>query len=252
MTRLIFDEEQVKRQKISYLKLVRLHNKARKTAQKKERKKLKENSSKRFRRNPYEYGKKLLMEEEAREKEPEFDEASKFFEKEYKDDDRERDYVNPVGLKDLDKPNWICSTAPPTWDEFHLKLKSRRNKSAPGSNGVNYLIYKKCPSLSRHLHKLICRIWSTGVVPPQWKVGVSTLIPKTDDLKDPGKFRNITLQNCSGKLFFAIWGDRALEHMTRNLFIDTSVQKGFMKKTPGCLEHTQAKKPQKTSPRDLD
>ena len=66
----------VKRQK-----LVRLHNKARKTAQKKERKKLKENSSKRFRRNPYEYGKKLLMEEEAREKEPEFDseEASKFF-----------------------------------------------------------------------------------------------------------------------------------------------------------------------------
>jgi len=54
----------VKRQK-----LVRLHNKARKTAQKKER------------NNPYEYGKKLLMEEEAREKEPEFDseEASKFF-----------------------------------------------------------------------------------------------------------------------------------------------------------------------------
>ena len=54
----------VKRQK-----LVRLHNKARKTAQKKERK------------NPYEYGKKLLMEEEAREKEPEFysEEASKFF-----------------------------------------------------------------------------------------------------------------------------------------------------------------------------
>ena len=34
--------------------------------------------------------------------------------------------------------------------------------------------------------------------------------------------------------------DRMLENMVSNGYIDTSIQKGFLRKTPGCLEHTQA------------
>jgi len=241
-TRETHDEDLKMMSKVAYLKLVRLHNKARKNADKKDRRKLKEKSGKMFRRNPFEYGKKLLSGEEESSKEPEFDSttASNFFEKEYKDKERDHVFENPDGLEDLEKPSLECSTEPPTKAEFDEKLKSRRNKSAPGANGVNYLVYKRCPSLSDLLYKLICRIWTSGVVPPQWQVGVSTLIAKTDDLKDPAKFRNITLQNCSGKLFFSLWGDRVLDYMTANKFIDTSVQKGFMKKMPGCVEHTQA------------
>ena len=34
--------------------------------------------------------------------------------------------------------------------------------------------------------------------------------------------------------------DKMLEYMTENKYIDKTIQKVFMKKTPGCLEHTQA------------
>lgn len=157
-----------------------------------------------------EYGKKLLSEEEQNDKEPEFDSetASSFFEKEYKDKERDHVFENPEGLEDLDQPLLECATEPRTRAEFKEKIKSRRNKSAPGANGVNYLVYKRCPSLSEHLYKykLICRIWTSGAIPPQWQIGISTLIAKSDDLKDPAMFRIITLQNCSGKLFFALWG----------------------------------------------
>ena len=36
-----------------------------------------------------------------------------------------------------------------------------------------------------------------------------------------------------------ILADNMLNHMTANKYIDKSIQKGFLKTTPGCLEHTQ-------------
>ena len=36
-----------------------------------------------------------------------------------------------------------------------------------------------------------------------------------------------------------ILADKMLDYMVSNKYIDKFVQKGFLKKTPGCLEHTQ-------------
>ncbi|KAL5254062.1 hypothetical protein ACHWQZ_G013725 [Mnemiopsis leidyi] len=83
-------------------------------------------------------------------------------------------------------------------------------------------------------------MWKSGKVPLQWTIGEAVLIAKSSDLKDPAKFRNITKTNTSGKLSMGMLADRMMDYMVNNNYIDKSVQKGFLKKTPGCVEHTQA------------
>ena len=68
------------------------------------------------------------------------------------------------------------------------------------------------------------------------------MLPKTTDLDDPGKFRNITMTNTIGKVAMGMLADKILDYTTANQYIDTSVQKGFLRKMPGCIEHTQALK----------
>ena len=236
------NEEEDSQGKVRYWKLVRLHNTARKRELQKKKKKDAKKSSDTFLKNPYEYGKKILDDDGSGDKEPTFNEqtAAEYFREEYKDLKREFIYTGPDQLNEASQPRKPCLVEPPSLEEFTEKLVSRRNKSAPGPNGVSYLVYKKCAGLRKLLHIFLCRIWLTGKIPTAWKEGVGILLPKSDDLSDPAKFRNLTLLNCSGKLFFGLWADRVLDHMTENEYIDTSSQKGFMKKTPGCVEHTQA------------
>ncbi|XP_063693624.1 uncharacterized protein LOC134825376 [Bolinopsis microptera] len=94
--------------------------------------------------------------------------------------------------------------------------------------------------MAKAVFKLLDSLWESQRVPLQWRVGEAILIAKTEDLDDPSKFRNITKTNTSGKLQMGLLADRMLEYMVSNSYIDTSIQKGFLRKTPGCLEHTQA------------
>ena len=160
---------------------------------------------------------------------------------EYCDKERSALYGNLKGLPDAPAPETAFEMEGLVdWDEFQKKLKSRRNKSSPGPNGVPYLVYKRCPRMAKVLFKLLDSLWGIQRVPLQWRVGEAILIAKTEDLDDPSKFRNITKTNTSGKLQMGLLADRMLEYMVSNGYIDTSIQKGFLRKTPGCLEHTQA------------
>ena len=94
--------------------------------------------------------------------------------------------------------------------------------------------------MAKVVFKLLDSLWGIQRVPLQWRVGEAILIAKTEDLDDPSKFRNITKTNTSGKLQMGLLADRMLEYMVVNGYIDTSIQKGFLRKTPGCLKHTQA------------
>ena len=47
----------------------------------------------------------------------------------------------------------------PTWKEFNDRIQKARNKSAPGPNGVPYLVYKKCPGLARLLFGYLKGLW---------------------------------------------------------------------------------------------
>ena len=175
-------------------------------------------------------------------KQPTFskEEADQFFKNEYCDRERDSVYKNLKGLPDVHEPAKPFEMESLDWNLFQEKLRSPRNKSSPGPNGVPYTVYKRCPRMTSIVFKILCSLWEEKKVPLQWRVGEAILIPKTEDLSNPALFRNITKTNTSGKLNMGLLADKMLDYMTENNYIEKTVQKGFMKKTPGCLEHTQA------------
>ena len=62
-------------------------------------------------------------------------------------------------------------------------------------------------------------------------------------VKDPKKvdhpefFRNIACSNTSGKMFWSVLCDVLMEFLTKNRYIDTNIQKGFVPGLAGCVEH---------------
>ena len=54
----------------------------------------------------------------------------------------------PEDLLEYEEPNIEFDNSVPTWQEFSSKLRKARNKSAPGPNGVPYLVYKRCPGVA--------------------------------------------------------------------------------------------------------
>ena len=98
---------------------------------------------------------------------------------------------------------------------------------------------KKCPSLLATLTELYNSCWVSATVPTSWKQGIVRLIPKEAALSKPevpGNFRPIALTSCVGKVFTSILKNRWLEYMLANQFLNTNIQKAFMRNIPGCTE----------------
>ena len=126
----------------------------------------------------------------------------------------------------------------PSWKEFNDRIQKARNKSAPGPNGVPYLVYKKCPGLARLLFGYLKGLWRKNVISRTWREAEGVFIPKEDGAKEIKDFRTISLLNVEGKIFFALKADRLLKYALANQYIDTTVQKGGVPDVSGCMEHT--------------
>ena len=49
-------------------------------------------------------------------------------------------------------------------EEIRMIVGKARNRSAPGANGVPYLVYKRCTRVMRLLHTFIEKAWPSGIV----------------------------------------------------------------------------------------
>ncbi|PIK41126.1 hypothetical protein BSL78_22020 [Apostichopus japonicus] len=220
--------------------LVRLHNKVRKLELKSQQRKTASKEQHQFRQNPHKYAKRLLNEKQTRS--PSFSKtaAEKFFKNVNSDKRRDYKYHPLKGLKRPPKPTKPFKTKPPSLSELNSYLQKRRNASAPGTNRIPYLVWKKCPRTTQLLHEVICGIWRTAAIPMSWRTGETILISKEENTSDPSCFRPITLKNSSGNLGMGILAQRTINYLTNNNYIDQSIQKGFMEKISGCVEHTEA------------
>ena len=127
----------------------------------------------------------------------------------------------------------------PSFQEFGRILRKCWNSYAPGPNGIPYLIWKCCPFLSQLLYKLICRVWATGLISPaMWQKASIILVAKSEKLDDPSQFHPIALGNCDGKIFFFLLSRCLLEYLLSNNYLGPSIQKGFLSRVAGCVEHT--------------
>ena len=119
-----------------------------------------------------------------------------------------------------------------SFDDFQSLLRTRRNGSRPGPNQIPYKVYKKCPGVAKYLFQLLLDCLRLRRVPVQWRVAFKTFIPKVDT-PDPAKFsdfRDISLLNVEGKMFFSLVSNRITKHLiNRNQVINSSIQKGLWK-----------------------
>ena len=88
----------------------------------------------------------------------------------YEDKHRGKKYKAPPGCK-----------RPPTPTKFKFNLsklereqlkeavRKKRNKNAPGLNGIPFLVYKKCPKVLDVLLEILNRVWEDKKIPSSWQ-----------------------------------------------------------------------------------
>lgn len=65
-------------------------------------------------------------------------------------------------------------------------------------------------------------------------------IPKEENSRDIDQFRAISQFSMEGKIFYSILSQQLSKFLLKNAYVHTSVHKGRISGTPGCLEHTGA------------
>ena len=132
-----------------------------------------------------------------------------------------------------------------TFDESSIKLsevqavvKRARSGSAPGASGIPYVVYKNCPRLVKRLWKILSSIWQSRDIPDAWTRAEGCFVPKELNSNNIDQFREISLLDVEGKIFWSIISKRMNTYLLDNHYIDTSVQKGGISGISGCLEHT--------------
>ena len=201
------------------------------------RKKYKENTES-FYKQPYLFARKVLDPEVKGDLKSSKEEVEEFLLRTHSDSKRNEELGNVEGLYEYPDPELNYNSEPPTWSEFQQVLKKARTKSSAGPNGVPYRFYKYCPGVAKLMFNYIRGLWRENKIPDTWRRAEGVLIPKEDGATSVEKFRTISLLNTEGKLFWKLKANKITDFITRNRFIDPSIQKGGIPGVSGCLEHT--------------
>ncbi len=79
--------------------------------------------------------------------------------------------------------------------------------------------------------------WEKSIIPKAWKRAGGILIPKEKNSSTIHQFRQISLLNVEGKIFFSVVAQSLSAFLKNNNYVDTSVQKAGISGFSGCLEH---------------
>ena len=155
--------------------------------------------------DPYRYGRSLLDPPKSGELSVEQDKLEEHLLKTYSDALRHESLQERVDIPAVPLPISPFCLASPSLEEVRGVVRKARNRSAPGPNGVPYLLCKRCPKTLYLLHSLIQRAWSSATVDDEWKKAEGVYIPKEKDSKGLNQFRPISLLNVEGKYFSPSW-----------------------------------------------
>ena len=230
-------EEEIIRKE--WFSLVRQHNKLRAALAKKELARGKLKAEKAFRADPHKFAAKLFS-AKCQAGKPTFSaaDAQQYFEKTYRDEERDHSYVPLPQLARPPIPAHVFSLRCPTISELRKSVHRKRNGAAPGMNALTYVPYKKCTAVMKFLMKLGHKVWKCRDIPADWAMAYIILLSKSEDLSQVSEFRPIAITCVAGKIFFSVLSDRLQVFLLRNCYISKEIQKGFLAGMPGCLEHT--------------
>ena len=218
-------------------KIKKLRLKKRAESMKKNRKKFSRNCSE-FLSQPFDFARNVIAPKPKGEMKSTKEEVEQQLHKAHSDVKKDQELEVPDDLIQYDEPEIEFNNEVPTWAEFNKRLRKTRSKSAPGPNGVPYIVYKRCPEVARLLWLYLRGMWKKNMISESWRRAEGVFIPKEDGATSVEKFRTISLMNVEGKLYFALRADRLLNYTLANKYIDTSIQKGGVPAISGCMEHT--------------
>jgi len=99
-------------------------------------------------------------------------------------------------------PNSDISTDMPTLDEVSRAISNLRNGRAAGPDGIPPELVKcAIGPVSKALHSLFCQVWTSGLVPSDWRDGVLVALYKGKGARtECSNYRLITLLSVPGKV----------------------------------------------------
>ncbi|XP_078617582.1 uncharacterized protein LOC144885536 [Branchiostoma floridae x Branchiostoma japonicum] len=217
---------------------IRVKLKALRRAERLRRKrKRKEKERSQFFKNPYKFARSLLEESKGGTLQVPKEELDLHLKQTYSDPQRREALGSPGYVPSPPEPEVPFDVATPRWSEIETAVGKARAAAAPGPNGVPYRVYKQCPKTLRLLWNLFRVAWRKQCIPVSWRRAGGVLIPKEKDSSTINQFRNISLLNVEGKLFFSVVAKRLTSFLIANKYIDTEVQKAGIPGSPGCSEH---------------
>ena len=183
-----------------------------------------------FHASPFTFGKEFFTPRNSAQPEFTLGEAYRHFSNTYAHPDRTSNYNDFPDAPDVMPPAVPFPKQTPSFEEVENCVRRARHGSAPGPNGIPYIVWKYCPSLKGRLYTICQKIWSTGKTPSSWSQAVIVLFHKSGTTSDLTSFLPIALSNCDGKLFFSLLSKSFTSYMIRNEYFDRQIQKGFLPK----------------------
>ena len=112
-------------------------------------------------------------------------------------------------------PDPPVSIDEPSLAETRKALGQLKGGKAPGVCGVYAEMLKAGGEAAlRWLHTLICSVWSTGVIPTDWKRGLVVPIWKgKGDVRECSNYRGVTLLSVPGKVFARVLLNRIRQQL---------------------------------------
>ena len=231
------EEEKEAINQLQQEKLKKLRLKKRTESIKQKRKKLSRNCAE-FLSQPFDFARKVIAPKPKGDMRSSKAEVENHLHKAHSDQQKNEKREITDGLHEFKKPLVELNKSPLQLGDFSKRLRKTRSKSAPGPNGVPYLVYKRCPGIARQLFSYMKGMWKNNTISKSWQIAEGTFIPKEDGATLVEKFRTVSLLNVEGKLYFALRADRLVTYTLANKYIDTSIQKGGVPGISGCMEHT--------------
>ncbi|KAL0199484.1 hypothetical protein M9458_008024, partial [Cirrhinus mrigala] len=201
------------------------------------RRKKKEQERSNFFKDPYKFAKKLFTKEKNGKLKTSKKDLETYLKQSLTDSQRCGQITLPPEMPPIHSPEHQMDISPPRWSEVKRIVQRARAASSPGPNGVPYRVYKNTPDVLRFLWRLMKVVWQKQAIPTAWRRAGGILIPKEKDSVDISQFRQISLLNVEGKIFFSVVARRLTAYLEKNHFIDTMVQKAGIPGFSGCLEH---------------
>ena len=134
----------------------------------------------------------------------------------FTDDRHQEEVMLPPDMPPVNPPEHELDISLPRWSEVDKTVRRERAASSPGPNGVPYRLYKSAPDVLRFLWKLMRVVWQKKEIPTSWRRAGGILIPKEKDSSEIGQFRQISLLNVEGKIFFSVVAHRLAGYLQRN------------------------------------